>query len=185
MARITIEFDTATETLSEVLERLSPFTASDPLEYADEVEQTDAGVRQDAEPGERQRRRRRTKAEMEAARAAENGQASSGSATPAPTVTLGAEVSIPQTSAQPSNGGAVDDPFASPPTSAASPADTSARTLDDVRNAMSAWLGRDGHEAEGMRPLFAKFQSAEGDPCARASQLQAKDYAAFIDTLAA
>jgi hypothetical protein len=182
MARITmtIEADNAGD-LAQTLSYLGDLMNGDAGDEERQTLQPDAGVTQDAEPGERQRRRRRTKAEMDAARAAGDGSAG-GAATLASK--LGTEAGTSATGGATS---AIDDPFAEPkPASpATSDASQASLTASDVRDAMSAWLGRDNHQAEGMLPIFAKFKTTEGDPCARASQLQASDYAAFIEALKA
>lgn len=142
------------------------------------AEHPEAGATQDAEPGESQRRTRRTKAQIEAdALAAAQVRITSGSATDVSTASAAATPG-PSKSSQPSENGAAERP--TPPTSDASPA-----SLSDVRNVMQAFLARDGKDAADIQAVFHLFVTGEGDQVERASQLQASDYAAFIEKLAA
>lgn len=193
MARITLHIDAdSADDLRLTLASILLMDGEDAGRFfkPEEDEQPEAGAVQDAEPGERQARFKRTKDEIARGLTVEQAKAERASAGTSDSPSPSSPSTQPSQSTSPgssSGEGTTVDPFAesqpSPPTSGGSP--TAALTATDVRDAMSAWLGRDNHQAEGMLPIFARFKTTEGDPCARASQLQAADYAAFIEALKA
>jgi hypothetical protein len=98
-------------------------------------------------------------------------------------------------SAPPSAGEPVaDDPF-TPAATAAAPAasaeassasDAAETTKQDVLDAMSKWLDRDGHTPLQLKTEFeTRFKQADGTPAASAGKLQPKDYAAAVAFLKA
>lgn len=108
-----------------------------------------------------------------------------------------------QTTASPSRGRGkkadkvepvADDPF-TPAATAAAPAasaeassasDAAETTKQDVLDAMSKWLDRDGHTPLQLKTEFeTRFKQADGTPAASAGKLQPKDYAAAVAFLKA
>ena len=139
------------------------------VEDGDVDPEPDAGARQDAEPGERQRRTRRTKAQIVADEAAK--------------MNLGGDQSG-ATSLTPNGSGDADDPFAEPKTSSQpTSSDSSALTLQNVRDAMSAYLSRDNHDAADMKAILRQFKNETGEGVQRIGEIAVVDYPAAIEAL--
>jgi hypothetical protein len=120
-----------------------------------------------------------------------------------PEASPAAETGAAQPAASPSKGRGkkadkvepvADDPF-TPAATAAAPAasaeassasDAAETTKQDVLDAMSKWLDRDGHTPLQLKTEFeTRFKQADGTPAASAGKLQPKDYAAAVAFLKA
>lgn len=121
-----------------------------------------------AESGEPQRRSRRTKAQIAVDEAIAQGE--------------GGASGVSGSANSPSKDTALsgEPGESSPPTSNASPA-----SLAEVRNAMAAHLDREGKSAATAMVVLGEFKTETGDAVKRATELQAKDYAAAIEKLSA
>lgn len=180
MARISlhIEADSLTD-LADTLAGLRYPTAytSDVPEPPNE-EEPKASFTQDAEPGEQTRRTRRTKAQIAADEAAQRNVSGR----------TGADASVNSAGPDESTARTDSDPFSEQPekkSPATSSASSASLTHEDVRRAMSDFLGRDGNDAMKMKKIFTEFKNTDGEAVVRVSDLQLVDCAAAIEALRA
>jgi hypothetical protein len=204
MARITMTIDAEdatdlTMTLARLLSANPQLLARKIDEIAredaeDAAFEPDAGARQDAEPGERQggSKFRRNADEIARGLTLEQAKAERASRLAGGPASQSIETATAASSeGAPTGESSVEvDPFAEPATTASPPTSdvstaTTAPSLDDVKKAMSVFLGRDGNDGNKLVAQCMKFKTAEGDVCQRASQLKPADYEAFIAELAA